>query len=110
MSLVPWQIKLAELGFVLILLSGCYWWVGNHAVENYKQEQAIVQAKADKAQQLKYDTLAADYEVAKASREVVYKTITKRVDKIVERKVYSNECFDLEGLEEANKALRGKNE
>lgn len=105
-----WQMRLAAVLLLLAALFFAYDYVGDRAVTEYKQEQALVQADADKAQQDKYNELAADYEIAKASREVVYKTITKKVDKIVERKVYSNECFDSEGLEEANKALRGKNE
>ena len=105
-----WQAKLAAALLFLAGLFFAYDYVGDRAVDKYKTEQAIVQAAADKAQQEKYNNLAADYEVAKASKEIVYRTIPKKVDKIVERKVYSNECFDLEGLEEANKALRGKNE
>jgi len=102
-----WQIRIAALLLVLAGLFFAYDYVGDRAVDQYKAEQAIVQAKADKAQQEKYDTLAAEYEVAKASREIVYKTIVKRVEKIVDRPVYSTSCVDADGLDAANKALEG---
>jgi hypothetical protein len=37
-----------------------------------------------------------------------YRTITKYVDKVVEKPVYRNVCFDTDGLSAANAALRGE--
>lgn len=104
------EIKLAEFLLALVLLIGCYFWVRHDAVADYKKEVAAEQAKSDKLQQAKYDDLAADYAILKAQRTTKYKTITKTVEKLVDRPVYKNQCIDTEGLEAANKALGGQHE
>lgn len=43
-----------------------------------------------------------------AKAQVVYRTITQQVDKIVERPVYRNVCFDDDGLHAVNDAIAGK--
>lgn len=91
----------AALGFA-------YFWVGHRAVEHYKTEQAMLQAKADKIQQDKYNAIAQELEVAKANRETVFRTITKTVEKVVEKPVYSTQCVEQEGVDVANAALEGK--
>ena len=50
---------------------------------------------------------ATKVEVKSAKAKVVYRTITQTVDKIVDREVYRNVCFDDEGLKLANAALLG---
>lgn len=102
------QSKLIGVVILMVALFGAYHWIGGHAVSEYKQEQAILQAKADKAQQDKYNAIAKELEDAKANREVVFKTITKTVNKVVEKEVYRNVCIDTEGLDVANAALEGK--
>ncbi|MHB0965554.1 MAG: hypothetical protein ACYC36_03780 [Bellilinea sp.] len=47
-------------------------------------------------------------EVGNAESKIVFKTITKRVDKYIDRPVYRNICFDADGLRDANAALIGK--
>lgn len=42
-----------------------------------------------------------------AKAKIVYRTITRDVDKIVERPVYRNICLDSDGLRNANAALIG---
>ncbi len=91
------QIKLAEFFLAVLLLTGCYFGVRHVAVEDYKVTQIALQAEADKLKQDKYDKLAADYEAAKANREVVFKTVTKRVDRIVEKPIYLENCIEIEG-------------
>lgn len=100
-------LRIAEFVVLIAFLFGAYYWVGDHAVTEYKQEQAVLQAKADKIQQSKYDDLAADYATLRATRTVQYKTITKTVEKLVDRPVYKNQCVDEQGLEVINKALSG---
>lgn len=102
------QSKLIGALILVVALFGAYHWVGHRAVEHYKTEQAVLQAKADKLQQDKYNAIAKELEDAKANREVVFKTITKTVNKVVEKEVYRNVCIDTEGVDVANAALEGK--
>ena len=102
-----WQTKLLGIGLAVLLLFGCYFWAGHRAVENYKSQIAVEQAKADKEQQDKYNNLAADYELLKANRKVVYKTLTSTVERIVKEPAYQVPCIPQEGVEVANKALAG---
>jgi hypothetical protein len=68
-----------------------------------KQAADAVQAAAVAANQH-----AEQLEKARAQREIVYRTITKQVDKIVDRPVYRNVCLDDDGLRVINDALRGE--
>ena len=47
-------------------------------------------------------------ETGNAKAKVVYRTITKEVDKIVTRDVYRNVCLDDDGLRVARDAIRGE--
>ena len=47
-------------------------------------------------------------EAANAKRKIVYRTITKQVDKVVERPVYRNICLDDSGLRCLDAAIRGE--
>ena len=58
--------------------------------------------------QTQLNTATADLEVAKNERQIVYKTITKRVDRIIDRPIYLNSCIDDDGMRLANAALAGK--
>lgn len=69
-----------------------------------QQEAALQYAAKVEA----FNKLADDYERAKADRKVVYETITKTVDRIVDRPVYRNVCIDDDGLRQINAALAGK--
>ena len=63
------------------------------------QKQAIKQAN-DKANQV-----SADYEQLKANQQVKVQTIRDTVQKIVERPVYRNVCFDDSGMQQLGKAI-----
>lgn len=102
------QSKLVGVVLLLLALFAAYHWVGYQAVAEYKAEQFVLQAKADKIQQDKYNAIAKELEDAKADREVVFKTITKTVEKVVDRPIYLEQCIDQDGLDAANAALEGK--
>lgn len=102
------EFKIAEFGFVFLLLLGCYFWIGHQAVEDYKDQEAVAQATADKAQRERYDALQASYEALKSKREDNARTITKQVEKVVEKQVYKNICIDEEGLGIINSAITGR--
>jgi hypothetical protein len=64
------------------------------------------EADQQKRQQAFIDA-ANGYEVTNAQARVVYRTITRDVDKIVERDVYRDRCLDDDGLRLAQLALGG---
>lgn len=72
-------------------------------IEAIKQSADAVQAAAVAANQH-----AEELEKARARREIVYRTITQQVDKIVDRPVYRNVCLDDSGLRVINEAFRGE--
>lgn len=100
-------LRLAEYAVLIAFLFGCYFWIGNHFVDEYKQKEATAQAIADKVQQDKYNKLASDYETLKLTRASNAITIQKQTERIIERPVYSNQCFDNDGMHVANQAISG---
>jgi hypothetical protein len=110
----PWII----LATVLALMGV----VGGAEYNGYSRGEAKITAEWDiaKAKQMKdtadeithiqtqLNSATADLEKAKNERQIIYKTITKKVDRIVDRPVYLNACIDDDGLRLANAALTGK--
>jgi len=56
----------------------------------------------------KIDAASSKVEKGNAKAKVVYRTITQTVDRYIDRPVYRNICFDVDGLRDANAALRGE--
>jgi hypothetical protein len=77
------------------------WYVDSKELSVKKAEEVI---EAKKEEQI--DKVTDQHEKDKEEARVVYRTITKTVDKIVEKPVYLNQCFEEEGLEQINKALK----
>lgn len=103
------------------ILIGLVLWLGTCAGAFFYGEHveslscAATNARADKkaADQkdkdaLKQNAPSVALEQSNADAKIVYRTITKTVDKIVERPVYRNVCLDDDGLRAANDALSGK--
>jgi len=63
------------------------------------------QRKREAAQSAEAST---QVEVKSEKAKVVYRTITQSVDKIIDRPIYRNVCFDDIGLRDANAALSGQ--
>lgn len=63
----------------------------------YIKAQATAEAKARKASE--------DYEKLKSEQRVKTETITREVQKIVERPVYLNVCFDGDGVSAINRLI-----
>lgn len=102
--LVYGLIALAIIG----LLSGIAWKI-------YSAGQTAKQAEWERAaaQQARKETIqsthaATQLEADHAQAKIVYKTITKSVDRYIDRPVYRTECFDADGLRDANAALSGQ--
>lgn len=72
------------------------------------QLDAAQQAEKTRAAMLAQANAAvATLEAQNAKTRVVYRTITEMVDKIVDRPIYRDRCFDDDGLRLANAALGG---
>ena len=65
-----------------------------------KQVKALAEAqdKANKA--------SAEYEQVKAEQRTKVETVTRTVQKIVERPIYKSSCFDADGLSEINSLIK----
>lgn len=70
--------------------------------------QAIEQAqyKALNEANAKANQASADYEQLKSERQAKVETVTRTVQKIVERPLYINSCFDSDGMHELNSLVK----
>jgi hypothetical protein len=85
---------------------------GGYRVESWHaqaQQKAAVEAAIAEYKDEAQQAAAASAALAQKTEQthVVYQTITKTVDRIVERPVYRDRCFDDDGLRAANAALAG---
>ena len=71
------------------------------AAKQYQRELA--------KQQSTINQLSSDYETEKAKYKVKVETVTKFVDKIVERDVYRNVCSDDDGMQSINSLIKSRN-
>ena len=70
-----------------------------------KIERAQVEALAK--QQDKVNKVSADYEKLKSEQRTKVETVTRTVQKIVERPIYLNRCIDEQGLSIINNLIDG---
>ena len=63
------------------------------------------QQKALIEKQNKINKVNADYEQLKSEQRVKVETVTREVQKIIERPVYSNICIDSDGLRSINSLI-----
>lgn len=70
--------------------------------------QAIEQAqyKALDEANAKANQASADYEQLKSERQAKVESVTRTVQKIVERPIYLNSCFDSDGMHELNSLIK----
>ena len=86
-------------------------WIGHsvtaasYRADIIKEQQAAAEAVAAAA--ARANEQAEELEKARAQREIVYRTITRQVDKIVDRPVYRGDCLDDDGLRITNEAITG---
>lgn len=66
------------------------------------------QLKALAIAQNKVNKVSADYEKIKAEQRAKVETVTRTVQKIVERSIYLNRCFDNDGLSEINSLIEAR--
>ncbi|MEG2922067.1 MAG: hypothetical protein RR856_13610, partial [Acinetobacter sp.] len=65
-----------------------------------KQIKALAEA------QNKANEVSSDYEQIKAEQRAKVETVTRTVQKIVERPIYQRDCFDSTGLSEINSLIK----
>jgi small-conductance mechanosensitive channel len=113
--LVLWKFKYWVAIAILSFL-----WLGqiaytNHLSGKLKDADAKCQAKIQKIEQQHLKALAekqnainqvsADYEKAKSEQRVQVETVTREVQKIVDRPVYQQHCFDDDGVSAINSLI-----
>ena len=108
LSIISPYSKVIEAVVLAVALYFGYNWVGDQAVNKYKLEQSVLQVKVDKEQQEKYNKVSTELEALKLTRQENAKTITRTVEKIIDRPVYRDSpCMDYDGLSVINSALSG---
>ena len=107
----------------LIIYSVFQTWQANHLAGKLKQstdicekskKQAVDNAlkpylDAAKRAQENAQKAGEDYEKTKESERVKTETITRTVQKIIERPVYINTCFDDDGVQQINSLIKADN-
>ncbi|WP_218954894.1 hypothetical protein [Acinetobacter sp. YH12086] len=68
-----------------------------------KIEQKHLKALAEKQNLI--NQVSADYETLKSEQRVQVETVTREVQKIIERPVYRNDCFDDDGVQQLNSLI-----
>lgn len=71
-----------------------------------KIERAQVEALAK--QQDKVNKVSADYEKLRSEQRAKVETVTRTVQKIVERPIYLNRCIDDDGLQQINNLIQAR--
>ena len=68
-------------------------------------EQKHIKALTEKQNQI--NQVSADYEAEKSEQGVQVETVTREVQKIIDRPVYLNHCFDDDGVSAINSLITG---
>lgn len=66
-------------------------------------EQKHLKALTEKQNQI--NQMSSDYEATKSEQRVQVETVTREVQKIIDRPVYLNHCFDDDGLQQLNSLI-----
>ncbi|MFA3581225.1 hypothetical protein KWD88_05470 [Acinetobacter baumannii] len=106
------------IGFLAFLLVICLA-VLNHKTGQLKEaeqkcqsqiqeiERKNLKALAEKQNQI--NKVSADYERVKAEQSTKVETVTREVQKIVERPVYKSSCVDDAGVQQLNELIKAGN-
>ncbi|MEE7597553.1 hypothetical protein [Acinetobacter baumannii] len=105
------------IGFLAFLLVICLA-VLNHKTGQLKEAEQKCQSQIQDIERKNLKTLAekqnrinkvsADYEQAKAEQSIKVETVTREVQKIVERPIYFNRCIDDDGVHQINSLIKAK--
>ena len=90
------QLAIAFIIFIAGAAAGVKWQIGIHASKEL--ERIAAQERETLRRTDKIDTAAEKHEVAKAKIVERFHTIREEVDRVVEKPVYRNTCFDEPGM------------
>lgn len=93
---------------IIGVLSGVAWKIHNAGQLSKQVEWDKAAAQQSSKETAQSNNSATQLEVKNAAEKIIYKTITRSVDKYIDRPVYRAECFDADGLRDANAALNGQ--
>ena len=93
---------------ILAALSGIAYKIRESGKDAIRVEWAEANRLQREAEAKQAATASTKLETGNAKAQVVYRTITKEVDKIVTRDVYRNVCLDDDGLRVVRDAIRGE--
>ncbi|RYL19964.1 hypothetical protein [Acinetobacter baumannii] len=106
------------IGFLAFLLVICLA-VLNHKTGQLKEAEQKCQSQIQEIERKNLKVLAekqnqinkvsADYEQVKAEQSTKVETITREVQKIVERPVYKSSCVDDAGVQQLNELIKAGN-
>ena len=96
---------IAALAAALVFLGG--YWLRGLQVKAGWVDQAQAQAAAGVAQAERTSDAVQTHAQAQAKTEIRYVTVTKEVEKLVERPVYLERCMDDDGLRSINAQILG---
>ena len=117
---MPILIALWKFKYWIAIAVLSFIWLGQLAYTNHLSKKLRISgeqcvAKIQKTEQQHLDALAekqnainqmsADYEKAKSEQRVRVETVTRTVQKIIERPVYQQHCFDDSGLQQLNSLI-----
>jgi hypothetical protein len=104
-------VLLGALAGAILLFAGGAWTGREWCDRGWKASMQEAQQEHTKAllrELEKSNAAAMDLEQARAQRRIVYKTITKEVERIVAQPAYAQQCFDESGVYAVNSAIRGE--
>ena len=117
---MPILTVLWKLRYWIAIAVFFFLWIGqiaytNHLSGKLQDAESKCQAKIQKIEQQHLKALAekqnainhvgADYEKAKSEQRVQVETVTREVQKIIERPVYQQHCFDASGVSAINSLI-----
>lgn len=73
----------------------------NAKIQAFEQKQ--IKALAEKQNEI--NKVSADYETVKSEQRIKVETVTREVQKIIERPIYKSNCFDDDGLQQLNSLI-----
>ena len=108
MALLP-HPRLIAAGVALVLAFGTGWWLRGLQVKAATVDQTKAQAQADVKQAQRTSEAVQNHAKVKTETEIRYVTVTREVEKLVERPVYLERCMDDDGLRVLNAQILGTN-
>ncbi len=103
------KIAICAAVIALGLAFGTGWWLRGLQVKAATVDQTKVQAQADVQQAQRTSEAVQIHAEKKTETEIRYVTVTREVEKLVERPVYLERCMDDDGLRVLNAQILGTN-